>query len=88
MVDSIREVERALGCTRKDVVAEESETVYVQRRCLYAKHDLKKGQILREEDIDVLRPALGIPPKFKQTLIGKTVNKDIPARDPIFWEDL
>ncbi len=88
MVDSIREVERAMGSTRKEVVEEESETVFVQRRCLYAKRDLKKGQVLTEADIDVLRPALGIPPKFKRTIIGKTVNKDIPARDPLFWEDL
>ena len=44
--------------------------------------------MITAEDIDVLRPALGIPPKFKHTIIGKTVNKDIPARDPIFWEDL
>lgn len=42
MVDSIREVERAMGSTRKEVVAEEGETVYVQRRCLYAKQDLKR----------------------------------------------
>ena len=88
MVDSIREVERAMGSTRKEVVAEEGETVFVQRRCLYAKRPLKKGQVITAEDIDVLRPALGIPPKFKDTIIGKTVNKDIPARDPIFWEDL
>lgn len=88
MVDSIREVERAMGSTRKEVQKEESETVFVQRRCLYAKNDLKAGQVITESDIDVLRPALGIPPKFKNTIIGKTVNKDIPARDPIFWEDL
>ena len=88
MVDSIREVERAMGSTCKEVVAEESETVLVQRRCLYAKRDLKKGQIITSDDLDVLRPALGIPPKYREMLIGKTVNKDIPARDPIFWEDL
>lgn len=88
MVDSIREVERAMGSTRKEVQKEESETVFVQRRCLYAKKDLKKGQVITEEDLDVLRPALGIVPKFKNTIIGKTVNKDIPARDPIFWEDI
>ena len=88
MVDSIREVERAMGSTRKEVVEEESETVFVQRRCLYAKNELKRGQIITEEDIDVLRPALGIPPKYKNVVIGKTVNKDIPARDPIFWEDI
>lgn len=88
MVDSIREAERAMGSTRKDVVAEESETVFVQRRCLYARRNLKAGQIIVGEDIDVLRPALGIPPKYKETIIGKKINKDIPAHDPIFWEDL
>lgn len=88
MVNSIREVERAMGSTRKEVVAEEGETVFVQRRCLYAKKDLKKGQVITLDDLDVLRPALGIPPKYREMLIGKTVNKDIPARDPIFWEDL
>lgn len=88
MVDSIREVERAMGSTVKEVVAEEGETVFVQRRCLYAKNPLKAGQVLTEDDITVLRPALGIQPKYKQTIIGKKVNKDIPAGDPLFWEDL
>ncbi|MCI8376140.1 MAG: flagellar biosynthesis protein FlgA [Lachnospiraceae bacterium] len=88
MVDSIREVERAMGSTRKEVVAEEEETVFVQRRCLYAKKGLKAGQVITEADIDVLRPALGIPPKYKEIIVGKIVSKDIAARDPIFWEDL
>lgn len=88
MVDSIRELERAMGSACKEVVEEEGETVFVQRRSLYAKRDLKKGQVLVDEDIDVLRPALGIPPKFKSTILGKTVNKDISARDPIYWQDL
>ena len=88
MVDSIRDVEKAMGSSRKEVVEEEGETVYVQRRCLYAKHDLKKGQVITREDIDVLRPALGIPPKYKEMVVGKVLNKDVSARDPIFWEDL
>lgn len=88
MVDSIREVERAMGSTVKEVQKEEGETVFVQRRCLYAKCNLKKGHVITESDLNVLRPALGIAPKFKNNIIGKTVNKDIPAGDPIFWEDL
>lgn len=88
MVDSIREVERAIGSTRKEVVKEESETVFVQRRCLYAARDIKNGQSMTEEDVTVLRPALGIPPKFRKTIIGKVVKKDIKAGEPIFWDDL
>lgn len=87
MVDSIREVERAMGSTCKEVVEEEGETVFVQRRCLYAARDLKKGQTISEEDIDVLRPALGIPPKYKSVIIGKTVNKDIAKGQPLFWDN-
>lgn len=87
MVDSIREVERAMGSTVKEVVAEESETVFVQRRCLYAKNDIKKGHVITEEDIDVLRPALGIPPKFKTVIIGKESKEDIAKGQPLFWDN-
>ena len=87
MVDSIREVERAMGSTRKEVVEEESETVFVQRRCLYARHNIREGQIIREEDIAVLRPALGIPPKYKSVIVGKTPRIDIEAGQPIFWDN-
>lgn len=87
MVDSVREVERAMGSTCKEVVAEESETVYVQRRCLYAKKDIQKGQIMSADDIDVLRPALGIPPKYKSVIIGKECRTDIKKGQPLFWEN-
>lgn len=87
MVDYVREVERAMGSTRKEVVEEEGETVFVQRRCLYAKKDIKKGQVLTFEDIDVLRPALGIPPKFKNIIVGKIANLDIKKGEPLFWDN-
>lgn len=87
MVDSIREAERAMGSTRKEVVAEEGETVYVQRRCLYAKQDIEKGHIMTAEDIDVLRPALGIPPKFKSVIIDKECKENIAKGQPLFWNN-
>lgn len=87
MVDSIREVERAMGSTRKEVVEEEGETVYVQRRCLYAKHDLKEGHIMTDDDFDVLRPALGIPPKYKTVIMGKVCKDNIEKGQPLFWEN-
>ncbi len=87
MVDYVREIERAMGSTRKEVVAEEGETVFVQRRCLYAKTSLKVGQKITESDIDVLRPALGIAPKFKNVIVGKTCKVDIEAGQPLFWDN-
>jgi N-acetylneuraminate synthase len=87
MVDYVREIERAMGSTRKEVVEEEGETVYVQRRCLYAKNNLKAGQLIKESDIDVLRPALGIPPKHIGVIVGKVIKTDVAAGQPLFWEN-
>jgi Sialic acid synthase len=87
MVDYVREIERAMGGTRKEVVEEEGETVYVQRRCLYAKKSIRKGQTITEEDIDVLRPALGIQPKYKSLIIGKIANTNIEEGEPLYWNN-
>jgi N-acetylneuraminate synthase len=87
MVCYIRELESAMGSTRKVVVEEESETVFVQRRCLYAKRAIPKGKVVNIEDIDVLRPALGIPPKFKKVIVGKVAKIDIEQGQPLYWEN-
>ena len=86
MIKRIRQLELAMGSTRKFVVEEESETVPVQRRGLYAARDIKKGEIISDNDITVLRPALGILPKYKSVLIGKTSKVDIGANEPLFWD--
>lgn len=88
MIKRTRELEAALGTGRKEVVAEEAETVIVQRRGLTAASDLKRGQALKKSDILELRPALGIAPKFKNTLVGKTLKKNLKAGAPIRWEDV
>ena len=88
MVDYVREIERAMGSTRKEVVDEERETVIVQRRGLYAKNDIVKGQTLTTDDIDVLRPALGIQPKFKDVIVGREASTNIKKGDPLYWDNL
>jgi N-acetylneuraminate synthase len=88
MVKDIRLLESAMGSTQKFVVEEESETVIVQRRGLYAKRDIKAGDVIQLEDIDVLRPALGIPPKFRRIIAGKKAAKDIEKGMPIYWESI
>ncbi len=88
MVDYIRQMELALGNTRKLVVEEEHETVFVQRRGLYVNKVIKAGTILKADDISVLRPALGILPKYKEVVIGRTAKVDIDENTPLFWNQL
>jgi N-acetylneuraminate synthase len=87
MVDQIRELESAMGTSRKVVVEEEAETVIVQRRGLYTNKLIKKGEQIKESDIVELRPALGILPKYKNVVIGKITKNDILADSPICWGD-
>ena len=88
MVEQIRLLEKALGSTVKDVVEEEAETVIVQRRSLHAKKDINKGEVIKDDDIIELRPAVGILPKNKDTIVGRRAKNDIKAREAIYWGDL
>lgn len=88
MIERTRNLEKAMGTGYKDVVAEESETVIVQRRGLTAAKDLAAGVVLTKNDIIELRPALGIQPKFKSNIVGKQLKKALKAGEPIRWEDL
>lgn len=88
MVENIRSMETALGSSKKDVVEEERETVIVQRRGLYAARDIRSGNVIKDEDIEVLRPALGILPKYKNIVVGKTAKININKGEPIYWKNI
>jgi N-acetylneuraminate synthase len=88
MMVRIRDMEAALGSSRKEVVAEESETVIVQRRSLYATKAIKKGEVIGVDRLIELRPALGIYPKYKKQVAGLSAKKDIEEGEAIFWDSL
>ena len=88
MVGYIRELEIAMGSSRKLVVEEESETVIVQRRSLYAGKNIPKGNKIGIDDIVELRPQLGILPKYKKNILGKKTSRQILKDEPITWEDI
>jgi len=88
MVDKTKLLKLALGSTSKFVVEEERETVTVQRRGLYASKDITKGEEFDFNNIEELRPALGILPKYKTNIIGRHANNNISKGEPIYWESL
>jgi N-acetylneuraminate synthase len=90
MVERTRELERALGSSDKFVAANEMDTVVVQRRCLRAARDIKAGEILRRDMLDVLRPAPPgaiLPPHISE-VIGTRLIHDIPVGKELRWTDL
>ena len=90
MVDRTRELERALGSADKRVGENEAETVIIQRRCLRAGRDIKKGEKIFREMIVVLRPATkgAILPYEVDQVIGTRALQDLPTGKELLWTDL
>ncbi len=87
MVENTRRLERALGSADKVVAENERETVVIQRRCLRAGRNIKAGELISRDMIDVLRPAPrhAIMPDQLQLVIGRHARQDIPAGKELTW---
>ena len=58
------------------------------RRSIYASKDIKKGEKFTRENIKVIRPNLGLKPKYYNYIIGKKAKKDIKFAHPIKFENV
>lgn len=87
MVENTRRLERALGSADKFVAGNEQETVVLQRRCLRAAREIKAGETLTRDMIDVLRPAPreAIMPYELERVIGLKATEDIVAGKELRW---
>jgi N-acetylneuraminate synthase len=87
MVKVIRNIEVALGDGIKKPNKSEIEIMKVARRSLITTRDIKAGEIIKESDIIIKRPGTGIPPKFKEIVIGMKIINDIRQDEPFRWEN-
>lgn len=90
MVVNTRQLEKALGSREKFIAENEQETCVIQRRCLRAARDIKAGETITRDMIDVLRPAIKgaiLPPEINKVIGTKTV-KDLPFGAELRWTDL
>ncbi len=87
MVTTTRQLEMALGSHEKFVAENETETVIIQRRCLRAARDIKAGEVLSREMVDVLRPATpgAILPDQISKIIGLKTLKDMQSGEEFRW---
>ena len=56
------------------------------RRSLYIVKDLKAGELLTQENIRAIRPGLGLPTKYQEVVIGKTIKKDVKKGTGLTWD--
>ena len=83
MVQSIRNIELALGDGIKKPSEGEIKNIVIARRSLVAKCDIKKGTVFSEDNLIVKRPGNGINPMRWDEIIGTIATKDYKEDDLI-----
>ncbi len=56
------------------------------RRSLYIAQDMKAGDELTPENLRIVRPGMGLPPKYYAVLLGRKVNQDVKRGTAVSWE--
>ena len=56
------------------------------RRSLYVVKDIKAGDVLTRENVRAIRPGLGLPTKYLEQVLGKTVKHDVKRGTALGWE--
>lgn len=76
MVKAIRNIEKALGSNIKKPSNSELPNIQIARKSIVAKTKIKKGDILKENNITIKRPGGGISPMNWDNVIGTTATKN------------
>lgn len=80
MVEAVREAEKSLG----DISYSLTEKQKIGRnfsRSLYVIQDIKKGEVITEENVRSIRPGFGMHPKYLNDVIGKVALRDCEKGD-------
>ena len=75
---------QALGKIKYGVTEAEQDSLQF-RRSLYIAQDMKAGDRFTPENLRAVRPGLGLPPKYYDILLRKTINQDVKMGTPLRW---
>jgi len=83
MVKGIRNIEKALGSSKKKPSPSESININIVRKSIVANKDIQKGDLLTDKNIIVKRPGYGISPMKWDGIIGTVATKNYKIDDLI-----
>lgn len=84
MIETIRIAEKAIGTVNFEVSESESKSKKF-RKSIFVVKDVKKGDIITEDNIRVIRPSDGLAPKYYDDILGKTFSEDVEYGEPLKW---
>lgn len=86
LVESIRNIESALGDGIKKPADCEVASINISRKSLVAACNIYKDQVVTSDKIEIKRPGNGIAPKYYDLIIGKCPIVDIQEDEVLTWD--
>lgn len=87
-VQTIREVEIAMGNPRRVLSLEEKQARRNVRRSTFIKQKMKKGDRIGLEQVDFRRPGFGISPKRFESMVGMRLVRDLSPGHQLDYKDV
>jgi len=85
-VDIVRNAERAKGSSEKRPVGDEADTAFVARKSLHASKHIDRRDRFTPNNIEITRPADGLPPTAFDNVVDRTAAGALEPGDPILAE--
>ncbi len=77
---------QALGRVHYGVSSLQEEKSRIFRRSLYITKDLQAGDILDATSVRAIRPGMGLPPKFLQSVLGRKLRISVRRGTPLNFD--
>lgn len=84
LVDETARAWAALGRVHYGPTAAE-ESACAFRRSVYIAADLEAGAVLTRENVRIVRPGLGLHPRYYATVLGRRLTRDVRKGTPLEW---
>lgn len=85
MVLDIRQAEKAIGKVRYGV-SEQERSNLIFRRSVFCVKDIKKGEMISEENVRIIRPGHGMHPRHYKEIMGQRALCDIKRGEPLHFD--
>ena len=85
MVRDIRQAETAIGKVNYGPTEQEKNSV-IFRKSIFVTENIKKGDMISEKNIRVIRPGYGIKPKHFDAVLGQVALVDIDRGTPLQFD--
>ena len=85
LVDESKKAFLGLGSVQYEVQPVEKNSL-VFKRSIYIAENIQEGEVFSTNNLRIIRPGIGIAPKYFNSIIGRKSNRKLSKGNPLNWE--